>query len=93
MLLGSSVLMDGNIPVPSASAEEDMSDLSDIRSLEDQPTNVDLRPKLKWFSVAQTACLKSYYGNGMVGTGKNFFSLILKVASDTQLTTDQVKVY
>ena len=72
------------------SAEEDMSDIS---SLEDQPTNVDLRPKLKRFSVAQTACLKSYYGNGMVGTGKNFFSLILKAASDTQLTTDQVKVY
>ena len=61
--------MDGNMQLPSASTEEDIY----RSSLEYQPTNVDLRPKLKRFSVAQTACLKCYYGNGIVGTGKFFF--------------------
>ena len=51
VLLGSSVLMDGNIPVPSASAEEDMSDLSDIRSPEDQPDQVTCTaPEVKFLS-------------------------------------------
>ena len=61
--------MDGNMQLPSASTEEDI-----LRSSqEDQPTNEDRRQKLKRLSVAQTACLKCYYSNGIVGTGKMFF--------------------
>ena len=37
-------------------------------------------------------CFKAYYDNGMVGTGKNFISAIMKAASDTQLKEVQVKV-
>ena len=64
----------------SASTEEDIY----RSSQEDQPTNVDLRQKLKWFNVAQTASLKCYYGNGIVGTGKIFFTQ-LPVIPNSQL--------
>ena len=64
----------------SASTEEDIY----RSSQEDQPTNVDLRPKLKRFDVAQTAGLKCYYGNGIVGTGKIFFTQ-LPVIPNSQL--------
>ena len=46
----------------------------------------------KTFSVAQRACLNGFYSNGMTGGGKQHASLINRAASDTQLTTDQVKV-
>ena len=36
--------------------------------------------------------MNAFYVHGMTGVGKNHASLIAKAASDTQLTTDQVKV-
>ena len=44
------------------------------------------------FSKAQNLCLTAYFNSGMRGTGKKFYSLILKAAADTKLTTDQIKV-
>ena len=54
--------------------------------------DVPAEPKSKTFSVAQRACLKSFFSNGMVGVGKRYSSLIEQAANDTHLAVDQVKV-
>ena len=72
----------------------DGTDISEDSSQEDKTERLAVTPKVKSkrFSLAQTMSLKAYYGNGMVGTGKKFDLLIAKAASDTLLTSDQVKV-
>ena len=72
----------------------DSTDISEDSSQEDKTERLAVTPKVKSkrFSPAQTVSLKAYYGNGMVGTGKKFDLLIAKGASDTLLTSDQVKV-
>ena len=72
----------------------DGTDISEDSSQEDKTERLTVTPKVKSkrFSLAQTVSLKAYYGNGMVGTGKIFDLLIAKAASDTLLTSDQVKV-
>ena len=69
----------------------DGTDISEDSSQEDKTERLAVTPKVKSkrFSPAQTVSLKAYYG---MGTAKKFDLLIAKAASDTLLTSDQVKV-
>ena len=44
------------------------------------------------FSEAQTACLNSYYSNGMTSTNKKHHLILSKAAKDADLKVAQVKV-
>ena len=44
------------------------------------------------FSTTQTALLSYYFENGMRGVGKKYSAIINRAASETHLSTDQVKV-
>lgn len=44
------------------------------------------------FSTTQTALLSYYFENGMRGVGKKYSAIIDCAASETRVSTDQVKV-
>ena len=59
---------------------------------EDEVASSLTKKKVTRFSVAQRACLNSYWFNGLTGCGKRHAALISQAASDAQLSIQQVKV-
>ena len=83
----------------SSYVDSDVSSCEDSSSSHDDSSSSNKGPEEKKaklttqvrFSVAQKACLNSYYSNGMTSTSKNHCLMISRAAKDADLTVAQVK--